>query len=82
MRRKILWAEARCYLYLLFCGMWKGECQFRGHNYTHELTLIAVGTGNIGKGNVNITRIFFNPTAKSKEFMTASLNGWDWVRRA
>lgn len=75
------WAEAKCYLYLLCIGMWRGEMHFRGENRAQETTLIAAGTGSVASGNVRLTRIFFNSVECTKAQAEQSFNGWDWQRR-
>lgn len=77
----IITAQIRAHLYLLFVGMWRGECEIRAEDQRGDLSLIAAGTGSLSKGTVKLTRIFYNPTRKTQADVTASLNGWDWVRR-
>lgn len=45
---RILWAEFRCNVYLLFRGMWKGEVEFRSYDASDKL--ITIGTTK-GYGN-------------------------------
>lgn len=79
--KKRLLSEFYCHIYLLFFGMWKGECEFRAENHDAHLVLIAAGTGSLSVGTVKLSKVFFNPTKKTIEEITAQLNGWGWCKK-
>jgi hypothetical protein len=81
MNAKLLRAQFHSHLYLLFIGMWRGECEIRAEDQHGELSLIAAGTGSLSKSTIKLTRIFWNPTHKTQADVTASLNGWGWVKK-
>jgi len=52
----IAWAKLRCHAYLLFWGMWRGECALTGyHDPTGRICLIAA----VRPGSRWIRRLFY-----------------------
>jgi len=59
---KVFKAKLKCHLYLLFKGMWNGECFFRGWDKNNKISIIAASTGSIWNGTIKLTKIFYNTT--------------------
>ncbi len=79
--RAIQKAQFLSHIYLLFVGMWRGQCEFRAEDRDGKLSLIAVGTGSLSKGTVKLARIFYNPTGKTQTDVENALNSWGWEQK-
>lgn len=54
-------ARLRLHFYLLFRGMWKGECAFEGQR-EGKTVYIAATTGSIWNNTVKPTKVFLDLT--------------------
>ena len=57
---KLLGAEIRCEWYLLWIGMWRGECKFCGWNKKNKISYIAAITGSIFDNNIKVKKVFYD----------------------
>ncbi len=55
---KIIISYIKCHLYLLFEGMWKGECMLTKHLH-NKLIFIGTATGSFYRNNIEIKRTFY-----------------------
>lgn len=55
----IAWAQLRCFAYLLFVGMWRGEMQYTGYDRHDRIQWISACTGSLLGGNLKWTRTFY-----------------------
>lgn len=63
-RLRIFWAHLRLQAYLLFLGMWRGECAFWGGDTKDRTVTIGAVTGSALDESLSFKRIFFyEPTA-------------------
>ena len=65
---KAIWANIRCDWYLLWNGMWKGECKFVAwHKKTNQVAYVAATTGSIWDGTIQVQRVFLNEAQEVDE---------------
>ncbi len=58
---RLIWARLRCNYYLLFRGMWRGECELTGyHKDDGRVSYVAAVTGSLFKGTIEVKRVFWN----------------------
>ena len=81
-----IWAHVCCEWYLLWKGMWKGECKFVGWNNKNKVSYIASTTGSIWDGTINVKRVFFNKTtegnkmSKEMKLLKQDLDSTNYIR--
>ncbi len=75
--KTILLARLRCSLYLLFAGLWRGECALEAaKNSDGRVLLLACCRGSRSARSLRVTRIFYNPGAMGSYEIEHWLNGW------
>lgn len=57
--KAIWWALVRRYFYLLFKGMWRGECGFTAWGVDNRIWLVAAATGSVLNDTLKVTRVFY-----------------------
>jgi len=58
---RLLWARIRCNVYLMFYGMWRGECEYTAYEaHTGRLIVVAASTGRILDDSIKLTREFWS----------------------
>ena len=60
---RLIFARIRCHFYLLFKGMWRGECEFCAYDKGGKLVFVAAVTGTMQPWTLKITRQFWNDGA-------------------
>lgn len=57
---KLFFAYIRAECYLLFKGMWRGECLYTEADFKGNTTLVAAATGNIYNNTIKIEKVFYS----------------------
>jgi hypothetical protein len=55
---RYFWGFLKCQCYLLFIGMWRGQCEYREHE-NGRLVLRAASTGSIYNSTIQIKKVFY-----------------------
>ena len=61
----MFWLELKCQIYLLFRGMFRGECQFTAWNNIGKKFFIGVVTGSLIHNTMVLKRVFWCEVPKN-----------------
>lgn len=64
---RLLVAHFQCWMYLLFYGMWNGECKYQ-EKINGKVYCVASSKGSISKGTLDIKRFFYVNTELLTQF--------------